>query len=242
MSIDEILIYNGHRPWPLPNSKWRYYQEWNDVVFLHWKVDTNELTRWVPRELEIESYDGNAWVSVVAFSMENVRLRNFPAFPPISNFHEINIRTYVRHNGKSGVYFLSIEGAKLPSCKIARTMSGLPYKYSPMKRTIGYFQSKNIQSGSKFNLEYSKGGVMENKEALDIWLTERYALFQDTRLGVTEFEIHHVPWKVLNFDSLELDINYPSFQQYFSCPPDKSHYSSGVQVLAWNGRRHKIKG
>lgn len=239
MNIVEILKHVDHRPWYLPNTKWSYYQEWNDAIFLHWKVDAKDLVKWVPEELEVELYNGSAWVSVVAFSMANIRLRNLPAFSPISDFHELNIRTYVRHNGRSGVFFLSIEGAKLLSCKIARAMSRLPYKFSPMKRVSGSFQARNKLMESEFNLGFVKGEVMEDKEALDIWLTEKYALFQDTKLGITEFEIHHVPWEIMNIDSIELDINYPSFQQYFSCPPDKIHYSSGVQVLAWSGKRHK---
>lgn len=202
---------------------------------MHWKVDYNDLVELVPQHLEVEQCNGGAWVSIVAFTMENVRLRGLPSFSPISNFHEVNIRTYVRYNGKSGVYFLSIEGAKWLSCKIAKAMSGLPYRYSPMKRSLDRFESKNRGEGSTLGLRYSVGEMIGCKTELDLWLTERYALFQDVKSGIFEFEIHHVPWSIFKIKSLELSIHYPKFQKYFVTQPDAVHYSPGVQVLAWNG-------
>lgn len=239
MKNDEILSQIAHRPWRLPSKSWRYYQEWNNTVFLHWKVDYKDLIGLVPQHLEVEQCNGDAWVSIVAFTMENVRLRGLPSFSPISNFHEVNIRTYVRYNGKSGVYFLSIEGAKWLSCKIAKTMSGLPYRHSPMKRSVDQFESKNKGNGSGLDLRYSVGDVIDHKEELDLWLTERYALFQDTKLGTSEFEIHHVPWSIFKVHTLDLNVHYPRFQKFFMNKPDVTHYSSGVQVLAWNGKLNK---
>ena len=93
MKIQEILKKTEHRPWSLPDANWKFYQEWNDAVFLHWQVDESELKKLVPADLEIDRYEGKSWVSLVAFTMEKVRPKFLPPFPPISNFHEINIRT-----------------------------------------------------------------------------------------------------------------------------------------------------
>ena len=109
MKIKEILNQTNHRPWKIPNESWKFYQEWNRAVFLHWQVELSELKKFVPDELEIDLFDGKAWISVVAFTMEKIRPKYLPYFSPISNFDEINVRTYVKANGKSGVYFLSIE-------------------------------------------------------------------------------------------------------------------------------------
>ena len=86
-----------------------------------------EILKFVPKELEIDLFEGKPWVSVVAFTMEKIQTKNLPAFPPISNFDEINIRTYIKSNNKTGVYFLSIEGETSLSCKIAKGMSELSY-------------------------------------------------------------------------------------------------------------------
>src|SRR5690606_29791822 len=134
LKIKEILQLTNHRPWKMPAEEWKYYQEWNDAVFLHWQVEPAGLREFVPPELEIDLYDDKAWVSVVAFTMQKIRPRNLPPFPPVSDFHEINIRTYVKNNNKTGVYFMSIEGGTGISCRVARTLSELPYRYSRMKR------------------------------------------------------------------------------------------------------------
>ena len=129
MKIKEILNTQNHRSWKMPDEGWKYYQEWNNAIFLHWQVDLEELKKFVPKELEIDLFDGKAWVSLVAFSMEKIRHKNLPYFPPISDFEEINIRTYIKSKRKTGVYFLSIEGGKTISCKLAKAMSELPYRY-----------------------------------------------------------------------------------------------------------------
>lgn len=64
MKIKKILEQNAHRPWEIPKDKWRYYQEWNDAIFLHWQVDLKELRKFVPKELEIDLFEGKAWVSI----------------------------------------------------------------------------------------------------------------------------------------------------------------------------------
>ena len=105
MKPKEILKSTEHRPWKLPSGNWKFYQEWNDAIFLHWQVSLSALKKYVPNELEIDLFDGKAWVSVVIFKMQKIRPRNLPSFDPISDFDEINIRVYVKSNGKTGVYF-----------------------------------------------------------------------------------------------------------------------------------------
>jgi len=80
--IKTILRDYNHRPWPIPTSPWRYYQEWLDLLFLHFQVDYDLLRPLVPVELQIDQHEGSCYVSLVAFKMKNIRPRNLPAFPP----------------------------------------------------------------------------------------------------------------------------------------------------------------
>lgn len=234
MRIREILETTTHRPWELPSGDWKYYQEWNNALFLHWQVTPEELRRFVPPELEIDLYKGNAWVSVVAFTMQKIRPRNLPAFPPVSDFDEINIRTYVKRNNKTGVYFLSIEGGTRVSCLVARKLSELPYRYSEMNRKKGHYSSVNEKSGDTLELDYKINSQVTDKTPLDKWLTERYALFQDTATAINEFEIHHAEWPTYKIDWEKIHIRYPRFSRLLEGTPDRSHYSTGVQVIAWD--------
>ncbi len=233
MTTQELLTTTAHRPWKIPNNNWKFYQEWNNALFLHYQVDLNELEKFVPKELEIDLFDGKPWISVVAFTMEKIRPKNLPYFPPISNFDEINIRTYVKSNNKTGVYFLSIEGGKMLSCKIARGISELPYRFSKIKRANQKYQSENSYFNDRLDIQFTIGNKITRKTKLINWLTERYALFQDTDKSINEFEIHHLEWPINEINLSKLELNYPRFKKLISEQPSKIHYSKGVKVLAW---------
>lgn len=239
MEINEILKIKNHRPWELPNESWSFYQEWNNAIFLHFKVELEELKQYIPKELEIDLFEKKPWVSVVAFTMEKIRPKNIPAFSPISNFHEINIRTYVKMNNKTGVYFLSIEGGTKLSCKIAKFISDLPYRYSLIERTSKFYSSSNLIFKDELCFKFEIGKQIKHKSKLDNWLTERYALFQETDNYINEYEIHHLPWLINNVEVKSLKCNYPRFKNLLNNKPDKMQYSKGVKVIAWGKNRIK---
>lgn len=233
MKIKEILEDVKHRPWELPKSDWKFYQEWNNAVFLHWQVDENELQKFIPKEIEIDLFNGKPWVSLVAFTMERIRPKYLPSFPPVSDFNEINIRTYVKFKGKSGVFFLSIEGGTELSCKVAKGISELPYRYSKMNRTSHKYISENKEFKDQFQIDYQIGNKLENKEEIDLWLTERYALFQNTDKAITGFEIHHIEWPINHVKLKNINVNYKRFYKLINNNPDRVGYSKGVEVIAW---------
>jgi len=238
LKIKEILKYNKHRPWPIPNKKWSFYQEWNNAIFLHWKVELKELSKFVPSNLQIDLFDGQPWVSLVAFTMEKIRPRNFPYFSPVSNFHEINIRTYVKSNNKTGVYFLSIEAGKKIACRISRKISKLPYRYSTINRSFNSYNSFNTDFKDSLEIQYDFNQSKSNMTELDFFLTERYALFHDVGNYINEFEIHHLPWPIENIELLKFNFNYDRFSHLIGKNPDKTHFSNGVKVISWNCNKY----
>tara|TARA_B100000401_G_scaffold424839_1_gene353974 strand:- start:32 stop:772 length:741 start_codon:yes stop_codon:yes gene_type:complete len=239
MTIKKILELTSHRPWDLPKGKWKYYQEWNNTIFLHFQVDINELKKHIPEDLEIDLFEGKAYVSVVPFTMERIRQRNIPPFPPISNFNEVNIRTYVRYKEKTGVHFLSIEGGKTLSCWVAKLLSELPYRKSSMRRTSDSFSSNNKKYKDSLFVKYQLGNKSKNKSKLELWLTERYALFQQKNDSINEFEIHHAEWPTSKIHIQELRINYPRFNNLITSKLELAQYSKGVQVIAWGKKANK---
>src|SRR5271165_1084552 len=101
--MKQILTTVAHRPWPMPEGRWVMAQQWHDLLFAHWPVDAGKLRSHVPSGLEIDTYNGQAWLAVVPFRMEGVRLRFVPTVPGTSRFPELNVRTYVKHGDKPGV-------------------------------------------------------------------------------------------------------------------------------------------
>ncbi|MBO9562990.1 MAG: DUF2071 domain-containing protein [Niastella sp.] len=240
--INNIILNTTHRTWALPTGKWAYYQEWNRVLFLHWKVPARELQALLPNHLELDLYEGNAWISLVPFTMEKIRPNGLPAFTPISNFHEINVRTYVTAEGKPGVYFLNIEAHKYLSAYISRLLSGLPYEKSRMTRGIiksrQAYSSENQRKAFQLHTIFETGNLVAHKTVLDIWLTERYCLYLGRNKKLYRYQIHHHPWTLQEVKIKDLITSYTIGNISLDTPPDLAHYSEGVQVIAW--KREKV--
>lgn len=241
MTTTEILRQTNHRKEALPKVDWRFYQEWNDVVFLHWKVDKKDLEPFIPEEMEIDEINGNAWVSIVIFKMEHIRPRFLPAVSRVSNFDEINIRTYVKYNDRPGVYFLSIEAGNKFACQVAELISDLPYRFADMKRTDDVMICSHEEVGDRLHIRYQPGGKIKRKTELDEWLTERYFLFHDSDTAIITYELHHLPWNLQKMELNQLKGNFHPVNHLLNDAPDLCHYSSGIQVLAWSKRRYARK-
>lgn len=238
--IEYLLADVSHRPWAMPKGKWEFYQEWNDVLFLHWEVPFEFLRKEVPEELILDSFEGKYYVSLVAFTMQNIRPRNLPSLKFISDFHEINVRTYINNGNKRGVYFLNIEAEKILSVIVARKLSGLPYEKSNIKRTDKTYQSFNSKKGFKLKVTFEMGEMVSDKNALDRWLTERYCLYQDEQQNIFRFDIHHKEWEIRNLIIENLELSYQFGNIKLTADTLKlCHYSEGVRVVSW--AREKVK-
>ena len=230
-----LLSEIQHRPFPVPATNWNFYQEWRKALFLHWKIPYEILRPLVPEKLTLDAVNGDYYVSLVAFTMKNIRPRLLPAFPPISTFHEINLRTYTHHENKAGVYFLSIEAEKTISAFLARKLSGLPYQKARMQRSSETYRSVNTKANQQLELTYRIGKPILNKSLLDSWLTERYCLHLVEQDQIYTFEIHHLEWPLAEVEIKTKQLHYKVGElDLGNIPPDSTHFSEGVQVLAWN--------
>src|SRR5690348_5636242 len=100
-----------HRRWDLPQGPWAMAQNWEDLLFAHWPVPMEAMRALVPRGLNLDTFEGQAWIGIVPFRMSGVRLRGLPPMPGLSAFPELNVRTYVKSGGKPGVWFFSLDAA-----------------------------------------------------------------------------------------------------------------------------------
>lgn len=237
LKIKEILNTIDHRPWSISFSKWKYYQEWNNALFLHWEIAPQLLRPYIPKEFTLDLFDGEAWISIVAFSMQNIRIRNTPPFPPISNFGEINIRTYIKYKNQAGVYFLSMEAEKMFSVFLSKKLSDLPYEHSQMSLKHTTYQSVNNKSNNNFKVNFEVLDNIKHPNKIDLWLTERYALFHKSNQEIITYQVHHTSWPLQEARIKEIQIYYPNFNTFINDTPDRIAYSSGTQVLAWSKQK-----
>ena len=233
--IEEILNDTAHRPYPMPKGMWAYYQEWNRALFLHWIIPEEQIRKHVPQDLIIDSLDGNCYVSLVAFTMEKIRPRFLPAVTFLSDFDEINVRTYIRNDEKPGVYFLNIEAGKLLSTFVAKAISGLPYEKANMHRKHNSFFSENENKGFGLDAEYEVGQFINEKSELDKWLTERYCLYLEKGNKLYRYDIQHKEWDLNRVQLENLHVDYKLGEMRLNVGQIHSqHYSEGVKVVAWN--------
>jgi len=233
-TILEILSSKSHRNYDYPKNSWMYYQEWNRVLFLHYEIPVEKLRDLVPKDLTIDTFNGSAYISIVPFIMENIRPKFFPSLNFVSNFGEINVRTYVVKDGKSGVYFLNIEAEKYLSALLSKKLSGLPYEKSNITIAGTKYLSKNLKKGFFLETEYIIQDKILNKTALDLWLTERYCLYIENNTTLYRYEIHHKEWDLKKVEIKQLNLNYEIGRLKITENANFAHYSDGVKVLAWN--------
>ncbi|HWC31582.1 MAG TPA: DUF2071 domain-containing protein, partial [Actinomycetota bacterium] len=90
------------------------YQSWNVATWLHWPYDPAAISHVVPDGLELDTFEGNAYVGLVPFVIENQRLAGTPAIPWLSRARETHLRTYVTApDGARGSYFFYLENERL---------------------------------------------------------------------------------------------------------------------------------
>ena len=198
----EILNEVAHRPWPLPDGPWLMTQTWNDLLFAHWPVDPSGLREHVPDAFPLDLFEGRSWVGVVPFVMTNVGPRGVPSLPWVSEFPELNVRTYVRAGGKPGVFFFSLDAGSLAAVTAARALLNLPYYSASMEAQpwgdgISYKSVRSDTSGARFEATYQPEGRVfaPHPGTLDYFLTERYCLYHlDHRGHPYRLDIHHPLW------------------------------------------------
>ncbi len=234
-----------HRPWGVPRSPWVMAMRWERLLFAHWPVDAAALAAVLPGELEVEEFDGTAWLGVVPFEMRGVRLRGLPPAPGLSRFPELNVRTYVTVGGKPGVYFFSLDAAHRLAVRTARRWFGLPYHYAEMScRRDGqgfthYLSRRADERGPRATFAGKYRPVAAVKPAqpgsLDAFLTERYCFYTVDGAGVIRrSEVHHAPWPLQQAEA-ELQVCDMTAMLGLDLPPTPAvlHYADRLVVAAW---------
>ena len=177
------------------------FQRWAHLLFLHWRVDPDMIQATLPPGLFVDTYDKEAWLGIVPFFMEGLRPRFCPAVPGISNFLELNLRTYVHDShGRPGVWFYSLDANQALAVKIAQTVFSLPYRHAKMEaKTDMPIELHSTRTGQpRQTFIYEPGEPIGHSEpgSLEFFLVERYLLFSYRAASQKLFmgRIHHEPY------------------------------------------------
>jgi uncharacterized protein YqjF (DUF2071 family) len=233
-----------HRPWPPPAHRWTWRQSWCDLLFAHWPVPAAALRPLVPEPLVVQEFDSTSWVGVVPFRMAGVMRRGLPDLPWVSAFPELNLRLYVEHQGKPGVWFLSLDATNPLAVWAARRFFCLPYHRAAMSlierdQTIHYTsQRRDKNAPVRFAASYRPtGSPYESKPGtLEHWLTERYCLYARSPAGrLFRAEVHHVPWQLQNA-AAAITANELTTPHGFELEgePALLHFARRLDVAVWS--------
>ncbi len=259
-SVDEELpwqagtsVYEPTSPievqWPIMMHRWDL------LTFLHWSYPPEVVQALLPDGLKVETFDdgsGNgprAWVGLVPFMME-VRLPKVPAVPGVSRFCETNVRTYVTApDGTTGVWFLSLDAAKLPPVVAARQGFRLPYYWSKMSfdrngNEVEYRCHRRWPNGDRLGrkvavpdarstvrIRIGDAIAEDDVTSFENYLSARWRLYSAYPGGLRYALAWHEPWPLHRAEVMELDDQLVAASGLPQ--PDRTpvcHWSPGVEV------------
>jgi uncharacterized protein len=193
---DRLAARRSPPGWPV------MYQTWDKLLFMHWPIDAQRLRPLIPRGLEIDTWDGTAWIGMTPFTIYGVRPPCLPALPFVSSTHELNVRTYVYRDKLPGVWFFSLDASNWLAVCAARLGFYLPYFHARMsleeERSKIRFQSHRSPSPipAEFQATWQLGSPLPeaSPNTRDFFLIERYCLYSANEHRLYRSRIHHRPW------------------------------------------------
>lgn len=238
----------SHIPFEMPVRKSVLHQNWLNLTFMHWKVEPQLLQPHIPDGLELDLFEGYAYVGVIPFEMNKVRPRGLPWVPFVSTFAEFNVRTYVVKDGIPGVLFLTLDAQSRVTCFHAPRSYGLPYRYAKAKVSVTgdhsfVWNSKRTNGGQQ--LLGSAKAIDSNDlktakvDTLEYFLFERYSLYTWHNARLHRAYTHHIPWKFcdgsasIQSNTLLDEYNLGILE---TTKPEHIHLSTGVKVQTWHVR------
>jgi uncharacterized protein YqjF (DUF2071 family) len=186
------------------------HQVWRHLAFLHWVVEAADVAPLLPRGLDVDTFEGRAYVGVVPFTITGSRPALLPPVPAVSRFHEVNVRTYVHRGGRDpGVWFFSLDAASRLAVAAARAAYKLPYYYArmalvetngPAGPMLSYSTRRATRSAEPPRLTCSYWPTSTDATpaapgTLDYFLVERYLLYAaDERRRLRSARVFHDPY------------------------------------------------
>lgn len=193
-------------------------QRWTQLSFVHWAYEPAAVQAVLPRELEVDTFGGAAWVGLIPFRLA-IRRPGVPYVPWLARFAETNLRTYVvGPDGRQGIWFLSLDAARLAAVGVARTSYRLPYMWADAtihedRDTVRYRGARRWpQPEASYDLTLRIGEALDRPSALERFWTARWHLLSPApqplpprRLELDATTVSHPPWPLFGAEVIALD-------------------------------------
>ena len=211
------------------------FQGWSHLTFLHWRYQPEVIRPLLPVSLELDTFDGAAWIGLTPFVVTGLRPPWFPPLPWISRFPEMNVRTYVRGpDGERGIWFFSLEADRLAAVAGARLSYGLPYRWArmsvnPLPREVEYASKRHFGVGEA-HIVIRRGSPIQPSER-ERFLTARFRLYTKIAGKLAFAQVEHEPWPLESATALKLEQNVIENSDLpLASGEPLVHFSRGVYV------------
>ena len=198
--------------------------EWQHLIMANYAIDPNVLLPYLPAHTQLDTFDGECYVSLVGFMFEKVKIKGF-SVPFHTHFPEINLRFYVKHldaNGRlrRGVVFISEIVPRRAIAWIANNIYREKYTATSMKHSI-------IKKDGQLLLNYSwhwKGkdnliaaSVQDQLSIIqpgtkESFIFEHYFGYAKVSDNVTnQYAVEHPAWDVYPVKNYTIDCHFENF-------------------------------
>jgi hypothetical protein len=175
---------------------WVLAETRRDVLLAHWTVELDALARQLPPELPVDTFEGEAWIGLVACRLEALRVRGLPPLPGLSSGPQLEVCTYVSLEDRPGVWLFSVDRGRQVLVEAAKRSLRLPAYRANM--TVEPDMIDVERDGLAFRARYTTHGkaFTPRQGTLDHFLTERYALYTADGGRLYRAELNHRPWSL----------------------------------------------
>ena len=227
---------------PVPVLRPMLYQDWRDCAFLHWPQEPAAVRRLVPAPFELDTLEGRAWVSLIAFRIARMRPGFGPPIPGLTEANEAHLRTYVRGpDGRRGIWMPSIDIDPLQAAVMGRGFA-LAYRWASMEvgsdgDRVTYSVQRRVRTPARLGLELSVGDEVPaaELEPLDHFLTARWVLYSGIGPVRAAILTEHPRWRFRRATAARCDETMLAAVGLEGAnPPPVIHFSDGVDAkLSW---------
>lgn len=192
---------------------------WRNLIFANYTVDPAILQRYVPLKTELDFFNEQCYVSLVAFMFNRVRLRGLK-IPLHTDFPEVNLRFYVRYKEnnewKRGVVFIKEIVPKRMISLIANTFFGERYVTMPVTHTRKVQDSRLHVAYAWKSDQWNQLLAVADPEKITLtpgskeeFITQHFWGYTSLTKGRTgEYHVMHPEWEMYPVLSYEVICNF----------------------------------
>jgi hypothetical protein len=224
--------------------------KWLDLVMANYMVEPSILEEFVPKGTTLDFWNGECYVSLVAFKFFDTRVLGFK-IPFHTDFLEVNLRFYVKRETpaeiKRGVVFIKEIVPRRAIAYVARYAYGEPYetwqmRHEERENELIYFWLKGGKTNRiKVNFQNESGVPAEDSHGS--FIIEHYWGYTKRGANRTdEYKVEHPKWSLYDIGDAEIEVDFrATYSEKFAFltgeKPKSILMAKGSEIAVYKGAK-----